>query len=270
MPDVYATITQQDDAVVDQLARAMELRATDPRQRAFVTDYLARLALTPGSTVVEIGCGTGAITRLIAAEPAVDHVVGIDPSEGLIARARQLADGRAGIEFHVSDGGATPLGDASADAVVLHTVLSHAQQPDALLVEAHRLLRTGRSVVVFDGDYATLSFALDAHDPLELCADAFRESFINDPYVMRRVAGMLVHAGFVVDDVRSAGYVQIESPDYLLSVLDRGADALAGGATIATQTAVSLKDEARRRIEAGTFFAFVAYLTVIAHRRGDV
>jgi ubiquinone/menaquinone biosynthesis C-methylase UbiE len=266
MPDVYATITQQDDAVVDQLARAMELRATDPRQQAFVTDYLARLALGSGSTVVEIGCGTGAITRLIAAEPAVDHVVGVDPSEGLIARARQLADGPAGVEFYVADGGATPLGDASADAVVLHTVLSHAPQPDALLVEAHRLLRAGGRIVVFDGDYATLSFALGAHDPLELCAHAFRESFINDPYVMRRVPGMLTRARFAVDDVRSAGYVQIESPDYLLSVLDRGADSLAAGGTIATETAASLKDEARRRIEAGTFFAFVAYVTVMARR----
>lgn len=266
MPDVYTTIAQQPDSVVDQLAAAMELRAADPRQQAFVTDYLERLTLAPGSTAIEIGCGTGAIARLIAADPAVDRVVGIDPSPGLIARARELSADRPSIAYYVADGGATPLEAASADAVVLHTVLSHAPQPDALLFEAHRLLRGGGRVVVFDGDYATLTFALSSNDPLELCAAAFRDAYIKDAHVMRRAASMLKRAGFAVDEVRSAGYAQIESPDYLLSVLDRGAEALTSGGPITTETAASLKDEARRRIATGTFFGFVAYLTVIGRR----
>src|SRR5688500_19460534 len=119
----------------------MELRAADARQQAFVTDYLERLTLPAGSTAIEIGCGTGAIARLIADDPAVDRVIGIDPSPGLIARARVLSADRSSIAYHVADGRATPLETASADAVVLHTVLSHAPQPEALLVEAHRLLR---------------------------------------------------------------------------------------------------------------------------------
>jgi arsenite methyltransferase len=266
VPDVYTTIAGQPDAVVEQLAAAMELRAADPVQQGFVTDYLARLDLPDDATVVEIGCGTGAISRLIARESAVSKVVGVDPSAGLIDRARELAGGNPALEFHTADGAATPLGSASADAVVLHTVLSHAPDPAAFLDEAHRLLRSGGTVVVFDGDYATLTFDVGPNDPLGPCAAAFREAFINDPYVMRRAVQMLNRARFATAHVHSAGYVQIAAPDYLLGVLDRGADALAAAARIGADTATALKDEARRRIKAGTFFSSVSYLTIIARR----
>ena len=266
MPDVYTTIAEQPDSVVDQLAAAMELRAADPRQQEFVTDYLQRLTLPSGATAIEIGCGTGAIARMIAAHHAIERVVGIDPSPGLIARARELSADRPSIVYHIADGGATPLEAASADAVVLHTVLSHAPQPEVLLVEAHRLLRSGGNVVVFDGDYATLTFALSPNDPLELCAAAFRDAYINDAYVMRRAASMLKRVGFAIEEVRSAGYAQVDAPEYLLSVLDRGADALVNSGPMGTETVASLKDEARRRIADGIFFGFVAYVTVIGRR----
>jgi arsenite methyltransferase len=266
VPDVYTTIVQQPHAVIDQLAAAMELRAADPRQRAFVANYLAALELPTGARVVEIGCGTGAIARLIAADPAVEHVTGVDPSPGLIARARELSAGHESIEFHVADGGATPLGDGTADAVVLHTVLSHAPDPAALLGEARRLLRPEGRVVVFDGDYATLSFAAAANDPLELCAAAFRDAYINDSHVMRRAPILLQRAGFALEHMRSDGYTQIEAPDYLLSVLDRGAEALAVTSEVGSPLAEALKAEARRRIDEGRFFGFVSYLTMIGRR----
>src|SRR5436305_14717473 len=102
MPDAYSQITELDDAVVGQLATAMELRATDPTQRAFVDAYLANIDLRD-ARILEVGCGTGAIARLLASRPGVS-VLGIDPSPILLARARELASDVPNVSFELGDG----------------------------------------------------------------------------------------------------------------------------------------------------------------------
>src|ERR671925_959167 len=47
--------------------------------------------------VLEIGCGAGHLTRLLA--PHADHLVGLDVSEAAIDRARTASTGKAGVEF---------------------------------------------------------------------------------------------------------------------------------------------------------------------------
>ena len=71
MPDVYSIITEVDDATVAQVATAMEMSAADEQHHAMVEAYLSDLAVPDGTTVLEIGCGTGAIARMIAAWPGV-------------------------------------------------------------------------------------------------------------------------------------------------------------------------------------------------------
>ncbi len=268
MPDVYTTLTEQPDAVVEQLAAAMELRAQDPRQRAFVDEYLEGIALPDGARVTEIGCGTGAISRLLAARAGIGEVLGVDPSAGLIRQARELAAGIGSLDFEIGDGGRVPRPDESADLVVLHTVLSHAPDPHRLIAEAHRLLTPGGALALFDGDYATLTLAIGTDDPLQACASAFRGAYVNDAWVMRAATAIVREAGFIDAQVRSHGYVQVDDVTYLLSVAERGADALAGAGTIDPATATALKAEARRRIGEGRFFGHIAYLSVVARKPG--
>ena len=65
MPDVYATIEHAEEAVQERLADVLELRAADLQQRAMLEDYLADLPLPAGARILEIGCGTGAVTRTL-------------------------------------------------------------------------------------------------------------------------------------------------------------------------------------------------------------
>jgi ubiquinone/menaquinone biosynthesis C-methylase UbiE len=55
--------------------------------------------------------------------------------------------------------------DASVDAVVAHTFVSHVQEAVTVLKEAGRVVKPGGLIAVFDGDYASLTFALD--DPVQ-------------------------------------------------------------------------------------------------------
>ena len=63
---------------------------------------------------------------------------------------------------------------------------------------------------------------------------------------------------------RTILYVTIDDADYMVSIADRGADALAASGRIGRQLADALKAEARRRVEQGSFFGHVAYASVLA------
>lgn len=128
MPDVYATITDADPAVVARIAEVLELRAADPQQVAMRRTYLADIGFPPDARVLDVGCGTGAITRELARWPGVAEVTGIDLSPTFLARARAL-DPPANVRFVEGDARTLPIADNSVDAVVFHTTLCHVPAP---------------------------------------------------------------------------------------------------------------------------------------------
>lgn len=67
MPDVYAAITEADPTVQGRLADILELRAANPQQRAMLEAYLAEVKFPEGARVLEIGCGTGPVSRHLSA-----------------------------------------------------------------------------------------------------------------------------------------------------------------------------------------------------------
>ena len=84
----------------------------------------------------------------------------------------------------------------------------------------------GGALAVFDGDYATTTVALGDHDPLQACADAAMAALVHDRYLVRRLGTLVRAAGWEVAGLRSHGYVENESPGYILTLIDRGADTL--------------------------------------------
>jgi SAM-dependent methyltransferase len=231
-----------------------------------VETYLTELDPPPGARVVELGCGSGAIARMVAAWPGVAEVVGTDPSPILIQRARQLSADVVNVSFEEADGRELPVADSSFDVAVLHRVLSHAPHPAELLTEAFRVLSPGGRLVVFDGDYATITLATGDHDPLQVCVGAMVSAFVNDPWVVRRLPAMIHNAGFTDSRTHSYGFVQTHDADYMISIADRGADTLAASGRIGHDLAAALKAEARRRVEDGSFFGHVAYASVLAQK----
>jgi ubiquinone/menaquinone biosynthesis C-methylase UbiE len=263
MPDVYATIADAEPTLVTQIAEVLELRAADPQQQAMRQAYLRDIAFPQGARVLEVGCGTGAVTRELAAWPGVAEVIGVDPSPTFLATARRL-DPPANVRFMEGDARALDLQDRSFHVVVLHTTLCHVPGPHLALAETARVLRPGGWLAVFDGDYATTTVALHPSDPLQACAAAFVEFSVHDPWLVRRLPGLLGQAGFEPVRMRSHGYVETRDARYTPTIVDRGADALVAAGRIGEDTATALKAEARRRIAEGRFFGHVAYASLVA------
>jgi SAM-dependent methyltransferase len=267
MPDIYARVAEAPSQILAGLMTALELRAADPQQRGMLHTYLTDAALPQGARVLEVGCGTGAVTRVLAAWPGVGETIGVDPSPVFVARAREMATGLSTIAFEEADGRSLPFAGHSFDAVVFHTTLCHVPDPELALHEAVRVLRPGGCLAVFDGDYATGTLATRAGDPLEACADGFREHFVHDPWLARRLPALARAAGVILECVRSHGYVEAARPGFMLSSwVDLGADALVASGRIGSEMAVALKAEARRRVTSGEYFGHIAYISLVARK----
>jgi SAM-dependent methyltransferase len=260
--DPWSVIGELDDEAVTALAERLTVRAADPRQRQLWADFLSRADFCAGARVLDVGCGTGVITQMIGDLPDVTEVVGIDPSAGLVARAR---DRLTAVTFHIGDGQALPYDDQTFDGVVFATTLCHIPDPTAALEEAQRVLRPGGSLLVFEGDYNTANVGLAAHDPLQTCVAAGVARMVNDPWIVRHLASIVRTAGFDVGEMRSHGYVEQEA-SYIPTLVAAGTTSMLESGTITQTLADALVAEAGDRAEAGRFFGHIAYASLTAIR----
>jgi SAM-dependent methyltransferase len=114
---------------------------------AGVQDELLALAPpAPGSTVLDVACGTGVVTAAAArAVGPTGRVIGIDLSEQMVrSAARRLqALGHDRAEALRMDAEQLALPDASVDTAICALGLMYLPDPDAALREMHRVLRPG-------------------------------------------------------------------------------------------------------------------------------
>lgn len=266
MPDVYANITDADPDVLDVLVNALEVRAAEDQQREMREAYLSRINFPESAHVLEVGCGTGAVSRELASWPKIRDVTAIDPSPVFLAKARELGAELTNLSFQEADARSLPFDDGSFDVVIFHTCLCHVPGPEKALEEAFRVLCSQGQIAIFDGDYATTTLATGDFDPLQACADAAMAALVHDRWLTRRLPALAQFTGFKVDRFDSHGYVQTSNPGYMLTIADRGADALVAMGRLTARTADALKKEARRRVENGEFYGFIAYASLIAHK----
>jgi len=124
--------------------RAADWSALQERQFcAAYDDVFDHLALAPGATLCDLGCGAGMAAQRAAARGW--RVVGLDASEPLLAVARERVPG---ADLRVGDLEALPFDSDSVDAVTGFNSFQYAADPVAALVEARRITRAGGRVVV--------------------------------------------------------------------------------------------------------------------------
>ncbi len=115
--------------------------------------FLHWLGRSPRLSWLDVGCGTGALTRRILDACSPRSLHGIDPSNGYIEHARSRIDD---ARVTLSEGGAEsiPFEDESFDVVVSGLVLNFVPDPRAALSEMVRVTRPGGTVAVYVWDYA--------------------------------------------------------------------------------------------------------------------
>lgn len=108
---------------------------------------LDAVAPEPGTTLLDVACGTGNVA-LLAAGRGVE-ATGVDASEGLVSLARaRAAHERRDARFLVGDAGSLPLPDAGFDAAASAFGVIFAPDPPAAAAEMLRVTRPGGSIAL--------------------------------------------------------------------------------------------------------------------------
>ena len=116
-------------------------------------ELIARLAVARGRRWLDVGSGTGVLTRAILASAAPSAVIGVDPSEPFVEHARAtVIDPR--VSFRPGTATETGLGAGEVDVVAFGFVLNYVPDVSAALEEARRVVAPGGVVVACVWDYA--------------------------------------------------------------------------------------------------------------------
>jgi SAM-dependent methyltransferase len=113
--------------------------------------FIEFAGMRAGSTVLDVGCGPGALTAGLAALFGPAFVKAVDPSPQFVAAAR---DRHPGVEVQQAAAAALPFPDAVFDAALAQLVVHFMDDPIVGLVEMGRVTRDGGVISACVWDYA--------------------------------------------------------------------------------------------------------------------
>lgn len=268
--DVFGMTDKLDERLLDVMVTRLEARGQHPVFAKMMQDYLEAMEIVSAKTVLDLGCGTGVAARWIARQPKfTGKVIGIDLSAHLIAAAASLAEkeGVANrVEFNTGDTHALELEDASVEAVVAHTLVSHVDRPLVVIQEAARVVKPGGLVGIFDGDYASLTF--DQEDPGKSEEDdkALIQGLVAHPRVMRQMPKLLRKAGLELVHFFPYAFAEVGKADFWASGIEAYSRLVTRSGAMTEEYAREWADNLKKDSEEGVFFGASNYYAYVARR----
>ncbi|WP_284012300.1 class I SAM-dependent methyltransferase [Halobaculum litoreum] len=233
--------------------------------RRFTADYLERtrrgmwesrealapLALDSRSRVLDVGCGTGELTRVLAEEAPAAEVVGVDADTGLLASARDATEGTgvaARTGYAAGDATRLPFPDDAFDLVACQALLINLPDPAAAVREFARVSTDLVAAVEPDNADVAVSSTVDAEARLEAEVRAAYIAGVDTDVAMgERARDLFADAGLTVVDTHRYRHEKRVEPPYSEADL-RGVARKASGAGIADH-----ETELRRELAAGDY-----------------
>jgi ubiquinone/menaquinone biosynthesis C-methylase UbiE len=130
-----------------------------------IRDHFRHIHSANPENVLDVGCGSGSMSRLLALHYPRAKVVGLDFKTKYLAYAAERAnkEGIDNLTFQEGDAHQLPFGDGSFDLIWTKYVVFFLQKPELALGEFRRVLRSGGQAVIVLSDWPRL--VLDPVDP---------------------------------------------------------------------------------------------------------
>ncbi len=170
---------------------------------------LALLELQPGETVLDLGSGGGIDCFLAARQVGPEgHVIGVDMTPEMIARARRNAEsvGADNVEFRLGEIEHLPVADETVDAIISNCVVNLVPDKGQVFRDAFRVLNSGGRLSV--SDIVILGeIPIEIRDSAEAYVACLSGAILRDAYLdLIRAAGftdvrVTEERSFALDDV---------------------------------------------------------------------
>ncbi|QDF98581.1 SAM-dependent methyltransferase [Azoarcus sp. DD4] len=169
--------------------------------RGMEASVLRAAGIAPGHDVLEIGCGPGFVSDLLAELAPDGSLHAVEPSSTLLAQvtANVRRKPAGGLFLHQAYGDALPLADSCVDFSYARFVLQHVPAPDAVVREVHRVTRKGGRFCVVDSDDGLVILHPEAPKVTEVLnqAQAIQAAQGGDRFIGRKLQESMIRAGFV-------------------------------------------------------------------------
>ncbi len=210
----------------DYLERTREGMWADGREA------LADLDLDDRRRVLDVGCGTGELTRVLAAEaPADATVVGVDADPGLLGAARESepAGETDAIPYLAGDATRLPFPDDAFDLVVCQALLINLPEPRAAVREFARVSSELVAAVEPNNAEVGVASTVDAEERLEREArEAYLAGVGTDVALGDRVRRLFANAGLEEVSVRRYHHQKRVEPPYSSAAMEAAARKASG------------------------------------------
>jgi SAM-dependent methyltransferase len=236
------------------------------RARRDPAAFFAPLHVQAGLRVLDVGCGTGDLLRLLAPLVAPGAAVGIDLSETMITEARHRHDGQVpNLTFRVGDALALPFADASFDRVLVSQVLLHVPHPEAALGEITRVLDSLGELSLTEIDWGSISIECSERELSRrftaLACDGLRNGMI-----VRDLPAMLRRCGITDIDLQPDIAVSWEPDAFHTWFVEPSIRHFVRAGTFTIAEATTFLGDLHDRAQSGRYFSTRTTYTITARR----
>jgi ubiquinone/menaquinone biosynthesis C-methylase UbiE len=154
----------------------------------------------PGAKVLEAGCGIGAQTIILAKNNPEAEITSLDISPESLEKARKNLSKRGikNVKFLQADVFYLPFEEESFDHVFVCFVLEHLENPAGALKSLKKVLKSGGTVTVVEGDHGSCYFYPEGENALEAwrCLIRVQAHMKGNSLIGRQLYPLLQESGF--------------------------------------------------------------------------
>jgi len=143
-------------------------------------EFVRAAGVAAGQRVIDVGCGAGALTVVLAGIVGGENVAGVDPSQPFVEEARARVPG---ADLRVGPAESLPFEDATFDAALSQLVFHFVQDPAKAVAEMRRVTKPGGRVAACVWDMTGGMTMLRSY------WDAVREAGATEPDETERFGG---------------------------------------------------------------------------------
>lgn len=185
---IYLTMDEQLRTEFNEWARAGKGEGMEKGHRPVGEQAIHLMRVPPNARVLDVGCGSGWASRLLAGLATNGHVIGIDISDEMVRVATESSGEFSRVEFRVASAEQLPFADGEfTHAFSMESLYYYASLPKALQ-EIRRVLRSGGLFVavmdLFFENTATHRWIDTLNVPVQLLSAAdYRKQFTDAGFV---------------------------------------------------------------------------------------